>query len=177
MLEFISLHPYAVDASNIIPHIHPLTNISLSQLQRGNAFEYVVNTPSGPLYGYNYVPPPLELYTQFSLQTYFFAFWCILLLKIFTILIIDKIWVKNIPQSATLWNRILHSVQKSSFPFPYTNWHQENGSCFDHLRRKEEAQREVLVSILINLLFNMILLIPLPIFCKICFQFNHRDKN
>ena len=167
MLEFKSLHPYAENATNIIPHIHPITNISLSQLQRGSRFEYVINTPSGPLYGYNYVPPPLELYTQFSLQTYFFAFWCILLLKIFTILVIDKILVKNIPLSATLWNRILHAVQKSSFPFPYTNWHQESGSCFDHLKRKKAAQHEVLVSILINLLFNMILLVPLPIFCKI----------
>ena len=167
MLEFISLHPYAVDASNIIPHIHPLTNISLSQLQRGNTVENVINTPSGPVYGYNYVPPPLELYTQFSLQTYFFVFWCILLLKISTILIIDKIWITNIPENAPLWNRILHAVQKSSFPYPYTNWHQESGSCFDHLKRKKAAQLEVLVSILINLLFNMILLVPLPIFCRI----------
>ena len=69
MLEFKSLYPYAANATNILPHIHPLTNISLSQLQRGNLFEYVSNTPSGPIYSYNYVPPPLELYTQFSLQT------------------------------------------------------------------------------------------------------------
>ena len=165
MLEFMGLYTY--HSSSIVPHIHPLTNISLSQLQRGNTVENVINTPSGPVYGYNYVPPPLELYTQFSLQTHFFAFWGILVLQTCTIFVIDKIWVKNIPNTATLWDRILHSIQKATFPFPYANWHQENGTCSDHLRRKQMVQQEVLVSILINLIFNMILLIPLPIFCEI----------
>ena len=167
MLDFQGLHLFAQDASNIIPHIHPLTNISLAQLQRGKLTEYTIDTPTGPFYEYDYVPPPLELYTQFSLQTYFFAFWGILVLQTCTIFVIDKIWVKNIPNNATLWDRLLHSIQKASFPFPYTNWHQENGNCSDHLRRKQMAQQEVLVSILINLVFNMILLVPLPIFCEI----------
>ena len=167
MLDFYGLHSYPPDAATIIPHIYPLTNISLTQLQRGKLTEYTIDTPAGPLYEYDYVPPPLELYTQFSLQTYFFAFWGILILQTCTILVIDKIWVKNIPNTATLWDRLLHSVQKASVPFPYANWHQENGNCSDHLRRKKMVQQEVLVSILINLIFNMILLVPLPIFCKI----------
>ena len=150
---------------DIAPHIYPLTNISLSQLQRGSMIA------SGPFedgaQDHIYVPPPLELYTGFSLGTHFFVFWGILGLQTFTIFVVDMIWVKNIPKTATIWERIVHAIQKSSFPFPYTNWHQENGSCLDHLRRKEAAQHEVLVSILINLLFNMILLVPLPIFCKI----------
>ena len=167
MLDFQGLYSYAADASNIIPHIHPLTNISLTQLQRGNMIENVLDTPSGLIYHYDYVPPQLELYTQFSLQTHFFAFWGILVLQTCTILVIDKIWVKNIPNTATLWDRVLHSIQKASFPFPYTNWHQENGNSFDHIRRKQMAQQEVLLSILINLVFNMVLLVPLPIFCEI----------
>ena len=169
MLAFESFYSYGPDAppSNVIPHIHPLTNISLTQLQRGNLIQHILDTPSGPLYQYDYAPPPLELYTQFSLQTYFFAFWGILVLQTCTIFLIDKIWVKNIPNTAKLWDRVLHSIQKASFPFPYTNWHQENGNCDDHLRRKQMVQQEVLVSILINLIFNMILLVPLPIFCEI----------
>ena len=167
MFEFQGLYPYAANATNIIPHIHPLTNISLTQLQRGNLNQYVSDTPSGPIYQYDYVPPPLELYTQFSLQTHFFAFWGILVLQTCTIFVIDKIWVKNIPNTATLWDRLLHSIQKACFPFPYANWHQGNGNCSAHLRRKQMVQQEVLVSILINLIFNMILLVPLPIFCEI----------
>ena len=167
MFDFQSLYPYPTNASNLIPHIHPLTNISLTHLQRGSLIESVLNSPSGPVYEYDYVPPSLELYTQFSLEAYFFAFWGILLLQTFIIFVIDKICVKNIPKTATLWKRILHSIQKASFPFPYANWYQENGTCSDHLRRKQMVQQEVLVSILINLIFNMILLVPLSIFCEI----------
>ena len=168
MLDFQGLYSYAADSQSIIPHIHPLTNISLTQLQRGSLIESVFNLSSEYMYyNYEYVPPPLELYTQFSLQTYFFAFWAILILQTCTILVIDKIWVKNIPNTATLWDRLLHSIQKASYPFPYANWHQENGNCSDHLRRKQMVQQEVLVSILVNLIFNMILLVPLPIFCEI----------
>ena len=163
MLDFQGLRPYSTNATNVIPHIHPLTNISLSLLQRGKLSRTITDN----YFNYDYQPPPLELYTKFSLQTYFFAFWGILTLQTFTIIVIDKIWVKNIPRSATLWDRTLHAMQKSNFPFPYTNWHQENGTCYDHLMRKQAVQQEVLVAILINLLFNMILLIPLPIFCKI----------
>ena len=151
---------WPADAIDTYPHIYPLTNISLSELQRGKL-------DTGTTTQVNYIPPSLDLYTLFSPQTYFFAFWGILILQTMTIFIIDKTWVRNVPKSATLWDRILHSLQKSSFPFPYTNWHQENGSCNEHLKRKQAVQLEVLVAILINLLFNMILLLPLPIFCKI----------
>ena len=105
-------------------------------------------------------------------------FWGILLLQSLTIFTVDKIWVKNIPQTTNLWNRILHSIQKSSYPFPYTNWHEENGTCLQHLKRKKLVHQEVLVTIIVNLVFNMILLFPLPIFCKtisliFCFHTNH----
>ena len=146
-----------------IPHILPFTNLSLSKLQRGNISEYDYGNGD---FGYTYDPPSLNLYTQFSIETYFFVFWIILFLQSLTIFVVDKIWIKNIPKSATLWERILHAIEKSSFPFPYINWHQQGGSCHDHLRRKQAVDLEVSVSILINLLYNIILLAPLPIFCK-----------
>ena len=163
MVLFQGLYPYHENDTNMIPHIHPLTNISLSKLQRGTLSEFSCSTNSG----FEFEPPSLDLYTQFSLQFHFFAFWVILLLQSLTIFIADKIWSNNIPESSTFWDKILHAAQKSSFPFPYTNWHQESGSCHDHLRRKRAAQQEILMAMIINLLFNMLLLVPLPIFCKI----------
>ena len=160
MLDFQGLR---TNATLFKQHIYPLTNISLSILQRGKLLTF----RQGTVFDYVYQHPPLECYTQFSLQIYFFAFWGILILQILTIFVIDKIWVRNVPKSAKLWDRTLHAVQKSSFPFPYANWHQEKGSSDEHLKRKQAVQQEVLVAILINLVFNMILLVPLPIFCKI----------
>ena len=126
--------------------------MSLSLLQRG---QYIQITNE-------FESPPLELYTQLSSTMYFVIFWAILLLRSLCIFIADTMMVNSIPQHATLWERTLHAIQKSSFPFPYTNWHQENGSCKDHLERKNAVQKEVLVSIVINAFFNMVLLIPLP---------------
>ena len=120
-------------------------------------------------------PPLLELYTQFSLQTYFLAFWTILFLQALVIFISDTIWVKTIPQNTTLWERMVHAIEKSHFPFPFTNWHKGSGDCSEHLNRKNEAQQEVLVTMSINLFFNMILLTPLSIFCKLLISFSPLD--
>lgn len=149
-----------------IPHIYPLTKNSFPNIERG---QYINGT---------FEPPSLDLYTQISLQSYFLIFWGILLLQTLAILTVDKIWAKNIPYTTSLWNRILHSIQKSSYSFPYTNWHEENGTCLKHLKRKKLVDQEVLVTIIVNLVFNMILLFPLPIFCKtisliFCFHSNH----
>ena len=168
MVPFQGLFPYPANALNTIPHIHPLTNISLSKLQRGT---FTVYEKPANFYNFVYEPPSLDFYTQFSLEIHFFVFWAIVSLQGLTIFIADKIWSDNIDESATMWDRILHAMQKCSFPFPYTNWHEENGNCHDHLRRKKASNQEVLTTILINLFFNMVLLIPLPIFCKVLNQF------
>ena len=144
-------------------HIYPIFNFFLSNIQRGkfNEFKEVGMGYSG------YDPPLLELYTQFSLQTYFFVFWGIITLQSICILVMDKLFVKNIPNNVTLWERFIHACQKSHFPFPYVNWHEEKGTCSDHVKRKNAVQKEVLLSIVVNLAFNIVLLFPLLILCKL----------
>ena len=155
MIEIKSLNPTFFGSEQ--RHIYPLTNLSLNFLQRGR-----YNQDSR-----QYEPPSIELYTVFSLQIYFLTFWILLFLHSLTIYIADRCCMNTIPESTTTWERIIHAFQKTSFPFPFANWHNETGSCQDLIRKKEETQREVLVATLINLLFNMVLLIPLPILCKI----------
>ena len=158
MTGFILLDPL----STWIPHITPLTNLTLSNLQRGN-FAVLSN-------GFEktsiYEPPPLELYTKFSLQSYFFVFWGIICMQILTIFIIDMLWIRNIPESVTLWERLMHANLKSNFPLPYLNWHEGNGNCNDHVKRQKDANHEVLVATAVNLFFNLIMLTPLVILCK-----------
>ena len=143
-------------------HVYPIVNSSIFNIQRGKFNEFKDNV--GKISAYD--PPPLELYTLFSLQTYFFVFWGILMLQSLCILLVDKLFVKSIPHNITLWKRFIHACQKSHFPFPYENWHEANGTCSDHVKRKNAGQLEVLLSIAVNLVFNMILLFPLIILCK-----------
>ena len=163
MIGFQALGPQKDNFENIAQHIYPVMNISLSKIQRGH-FSSFEGTDGGTFYTYE--PPLLELYTTFSLGTYFFIFWGILLLQRMAIFIADYALENTIPQGATLWQRFVHATQKSHSPFPYTNWYQNKGSCRDHVSRKNAVQQEVLVSMGINLFFNMVLLFPLVLLCE-----------
>ena len=162
MMGFQCLDPHSSRSNSLYHHIYPIVNSSIFDVQRGkfNEFADVSRIVTA------YDPPPLELYTKVSLQTYFFVFWGIIILQSLCILLIDKLFVKNIPHNVTLWKRFIHACQKSHFPFPCENWHEAEGTCLDHLKRKNAGQLEVLLSIVVNLVFNIILLFPLIILCK-----------
>ena len=160
MAGFESLDPSAT----WIPHITPQTNLKLSHLQRGHF--YVEMDGFNNWHTSIYEPPPLQLYTKFSLQWYFLAFWGIIFLQILTIFIIDMAWTRNIPESATIWERVMHATLKSHFPLPYINWHEGDGNCNDHIKQHKAANHEVLVTTAVNLCFNLIMLTPLVILCK-----------
>ena len=159
MPGFASLDP----TTTWVAHITPITNLTLSNIQRGRFVELAENLG---LVKSVYEPPTLELYTKFSLQSYFFAFWGIIFLQMLTIFIIDMVWFRNTDRSATPWEQLMHATLKSHFPIPYVNWHEGDGNCNDHVKRHKTANHEVLVSTAVNLLFNLILLTPLVILCK-----------
>ena len=165
MVDFKVLNP--LDGKNY-PHVLYLTNQScyqsLMDIQRGQYTNFTIGVNPERA---RYEPPSIELYTLYSLTTYSVVFLGILTMQVFTIFIVDKMWVKNIPQCATLFERLLHSTLKSNYPFAYTNWLNRNGGCLDHMNGKKAAQTEVFISMAINLIFNVILLFPLNILCKI----------
>ena len=90
-----------VDYNFIIPHIYPITNNSFPNIERG---QFINGT---------FEPPSLDVYTLFSLKNSFYIFWGILFVQSLTIFAVDKVWVKNIPDTANFWNRILHSGMRS----------------------------------------------------------------
>ena len=120
-----------------------------------------------------YEPVPFELYVHFSFLSYFLAFIGILLLQSFTIFIIDIFLLKNMPSTVTLWEKIIHAIQKSHLPFPIQNWYEGKGSCLDHMKRKKLVEKEVVTATFVNLAFNMVMIIPLVILCKIKNVHNH----
>ena len=181
MIGFKNLDPYygtinGTYTSYIIPGIQFFTNNSkldlISNIQRGQHM-YTGALTHDHTPGTYYEPVPMEFYVQFSFLSYFIAFIGILLIQSFTIFITDTFWLKNMSPKLTLWKRIIHAMQKSHLPFSYQNWHEGNGSCLDHMKRKKLVQKEVLMSTIINLAFNMVMLIPLVILCKIRIILTH----
>ena len=111
---------------------------SFSNLQRGN---FVIREEStNDRDEYKFEPPPIELYTQFSLLTYLLVFLGLLFLQSLTIFLVDVKWNKTILQDTRIWDRILHAIQKMHFPFPYVKWYKGDGNCMDHLKRKKETE-------------------------------------
>ena len=138
---------------------------SISKIDRGQyMYTGALEFNGAPLTTYE--PVPFEVYVEFSFLNYFLAFIGILILQTFTILIIDIFWLKNMPSTVTLWEKLVHVVQKSHIPFPFANWHEGKGSCLDHIKRKKLGEKEVLMATIVNLAFNMVMLIPLVILCK-----------
>ena len=159
MIGFTSMHPLY---NGLIPGLQFFTNNSrlnsISNIQRGHFIPQISSF---------YEPVPFESYVQFSFTTYFLAFIGILLLQSFTMFVIDIFWLKNGPSTITLWEKLVHAIQKSHIPFPFANWHEGKGSCLDHIKRKKLGEKEVLMATIVNLAFNMVMLIPLVILCKI----------
>ena len=139
---------------------------SISEIDRGR-YMYLGTVDYYGKPNTSYEPVPFEFYVKFSFLSYFLAFIGILLLQSFTIFIIDIFWLKHIPSTVTLWEKLVHAIQKSHIPFPFKNWHETKGSCLDHMKRKKLGEKEVLTATIVNLFFNMVMLIPLVILCKI----------
>ena len=163
MIGFQMLDPAASVYNPVIgylnPYVGPIFNISFDQIQRGT-FTHFDDSFS------RYEPPPLELYTCFSLLTCFVAFWIIHFCQIFVILFIDKVWLKSQTSSVSLCRRFFNSVLKSHFPFPDNDWDVKNGGCLVHIKRQRKNQKEFMILTGVNLIFNMALLTPLLMLCK-----------
>ena len=53
-----------------------------------------------------------------------------------------------------------------NFAFPYQDWDHDGGDGKQHYMRMLATRREVQINLLINTVFNLVLLIPLPVLCK-----------
>ena len=159
-----SLSSYGIDGIQYFTNNSMLD--SVSNIDRGQFMSTGVASADGIPFTF-YEPVPLNFYVQFSFLSYFLAFIGILLLQNFTIFIMDAFWLKDMPSTVTFWERTLHAIQKSHLPFPYQSWHEGKGSCIDHMKRKKLVEKEVMSATIVNLAFNMVMLIPLVILCKI----------
>ena len=161
LIGFQMLDPaVSTSPNNNNPYVGPTFNISFDEIQRGNFTPYYLDIS-------RYEPPPLELYTRFSLFTYFVAFWIIHFCQIFVICFFDKLWFKRGSSSVSLCRTLFNSIIKSHFPFPDNDWDVENGGCLDHIKRQRKNQTEFLILTAVNSIFNMALLTPLLMLCNV----------
>ena len=112
-----------------------------------------------------YVPPKLEEYTLFTVKQFFFIFWGILFLQSL-IVFIAKYLISDQFKNLKWYEKIFHSMECINFAFPHHDWDHEDGDGYQHYKRMLANKKEVQINLLMNTIFNLVLLSPLPILCK-----------
>ena len=138
-------------------YLSPTKRVNVSLIQRGSWSENSFM---------EYIPPKLEVYTFFTVKEYFFIFWCILILQSLTIMI-AKNFISDQFKNLKWHEKIFHTIECINFAFPHHDWDHEDGDGHQHYQRMLANKKEVKINLLINTIFNLILLFPLPILCKI----------
>ena len=104
--------------------------------------------------------PNYTLYSIFSLQIYFGIFWLITFCHVFTIFLVKRRC--SLPFSKfNLLEKIIHSIENSNIPYLSEDWDAGSGNANDHFQRMVSCKKEGLIVILINFIFNSILLGPI----------------
>ena len=119
-------------------------------------------------HGKNITHPDIKFYTYFSLKEYFIIFWGLYVLQIIIIFIVKRL-MSTCFKELNFLDKIIHSFENVHFPFSVHDWDSDGGNCEEHKRRMISNQKEVFVIIIINLIFNWMLLFPLIILCKVLF--------
>ena len=114
----------------------------------------------------NPTPPPITLYTWFSIEAYFFVFLAILVLHPFVVMIGKKLSNARPFSRLNGLDCLIHCICNTNTPFPMEDWDEEKGQVESHRQRQKLVFRETFVTIVINFTFNLILLTPLILLSK-----------
>ena len=105
-------------------------------------------------------PPPYTLYTGLDPGLAFGLFWVLLLLNAITIFVIKVITVEKFYKFNIL-DIVLHCLENCHIPLPWRDWDEGAGSVEEVRARYRRVRTEVVLTMLVNLLFNMVMLVPM----------------
>ena len=105
-------------------------------------------------------PPPYTLYTGLDPGLAFGLFWVLLLLNAITVFVIKVITVEKFYKFNIL-DIVLHCLENCHIPLPWRDWDEGAGSVEEVRARYRRVRTEVVLTMLVNLLFNMVMLVPM----------------
>ena len=115
---------------------------------------------------YNYTSgsgPDYKMYTKYSLMEYFFGFWILLFLHIYTNLLakiaISEDFRKNCTSSKLI--KFIHSLENTNIPTVWMDWEEKDGSIDDHKKRHGQVITEMVVIMIIRIIFHAVMLAPI----------------
>ena len=112
----------------------------------------------------NLIPPDLTLYTIFTLKEYFFIFWIILTFQAAMVFSVIHKWGKEDFGRLNYIEKFIHVVENCLIPCNVMEWENITaGNSEAHRKKMKANQKEILLILIVNFIFNCILLSPLCI--------------
>ena len=104
--------------------------------------------------------PPYTLYTGIDAGQAFGVFWLTIILHATAILVIKLFTVEKFYKFNTL-EIVLHCLENCNIPQPWRDWDEGAGTVEEHRTKYRRVRREVVSTMAVNLLFNMVMLVPM----------------
>ena len=105
-------------------------------------------------------PPPYTLYTGYSLGEYFTMFWIITGLHSFCLVLTKLATSENFRRTSCVLEMFVHAVENINLPCPWRDWDQDGGTVTDHVTRHKSVNIEMVATMAVNLVFNIVMLVP-----------------
>ena len=99
-------------------------------------------------------------YTGLGLRQYFLLFVLLYVLQTVAVFITKYIVVKEF-RKINLIKQFAHSLENCGIVIPLQDWDVDNGTVEEHRERFRKVNREVIVTMVVNFLFNFVMLVPL----------------
>merc|ERR1712066_439775 len=98
-----------------------------------------------------------DLYTGLSVRDYFNIFIALYVLQTLSVFIVKYVVVKDF-RKINIIKQFAHALENCGIVFPVKDWDAEVGTIEDHKKRMKKVNKEMLLTMTVNFLFNFLML-------------------
>ena len=106
-------------------------------------------------------PPSYTLYTGFTLKYTFGSLFVIMFFHCLSIFLVKMFTSKEFSSKGNLYSKLIHVMETMNLPFPFVDWDQGHFTVEEYRQRYWNTEKEMIISFMVNFLFNIIMLFPL----------------
>ena len=115
---------------------------------------------------YDPVPPPLELYTVFSLELCLYGYWIMMIVQACFHVLIKRL-SNPMPFKRQSYTQIIAlGIENCQIPVPMEDWDDQHGSIKSYVKAQKRVDIEMGCTIAFNWIVNLLMTIPIWILCK-----------
>ena len=106
-------------------------------------------------------PPDYTYYTGVQLRYFLLAFFILIGLQVLVNFLVKRKLSLPFLKELNFLEKVIHCFENTNIPYNAKEWDDGKGDAKEHIKRKQANWKEVLAIIIINGVFNLLLLVPL----------------